>query len=96
MTGAETYLDITNKKARRRPDAKGSLVLPRTWAIERSWSWSMKGRLLCRNQERLPGMNELLITWAAITTVMTRRPARRTARPAERRGITTEYPARVA
>lgn len=34
---AKKYLDITIKTVRRPPDAKGFVVLPRRWAVERGW-----------------------------------------------------------
>ncbi|MEV8546423.1 IS5 family transposase [Streptomyces sp. NPDC051572] len=95
VTWAKTYLDITIKTVRRPPDAKGFVVLPRRWVVERSWSWIMRARRHCRDHERLPEMSESLITWAAIT-LMTRRLTRRKARPAERRDITPYYLAQAA
>jgi transposase len=95
VTWAKTYLDITIKCVRRPPDAKGFVVLPRRWVVERSWSWIMRARRHCRDHERLPEMSESLITWAAIT-LMTRRLTRRTARPAERRDTTPYYLAQAA
>ncbi|WP_436847747.1 hypothetical protein [Streptomyces avermitilis] len=84
-----------SEAVRRPPDAKGFVVLPRRWMIERSWSWIMRARQYCRDHERLPEMSESLITWAAIT-LMTRRLTRRTTRPAERRDISPYYLAQAA
>ena len=95
VTWAKTYLDITIKTVRRPPDAKGFVVRPRRWVVERSWSWIMRDRRHCRDHERLPEMSESLIMWAAIT-LMTRRLARRTARPGERRDATPYYLAQAA
>ncbi|AZQ32156.1 hypothetical protein EJ357_00575 [Streptomyces cyaneochromogenes] len=67
VTWATTYLDITIKTVRRPPDAKGFVVLPRRWVVERSWSWIMRARRHCRDHERRPEMSESLITWAAVT-----------------------------
>ena len=92
---AKKYLDITIKTVRRPPDAKGFVILPRRWVVERSWSWIMRARRHCRDHERLPEMSESLITWAAIT-LMTRRLTRRTARPAERRDAAPYYLAPAA
>jgi transposase len=61
-------------------DAKGFVVLPRRWVVERSWSWTMRARRHARDYERLPEMRESLITWAAIT-LMARRLARKSATP---------------
>jgi transposase len=60
---AKKYLDITVKTVRRPPQANGFIVLPRRWAVERSWSWIMRSRRHCRDHERLPEMSEALITW---------------------------------
>lgn len=51
---AKTYLDITIETVRRPPEAKGFVVLPRRWVVERSWSWIMRARRHCRDHERLP------------------------------------------
>ena len=51
---AKKYLDITIKTVRRPPDAKGFVVLPRRWAVERSWSWIMRACRHCRDHEGLP------------------------------------------
>jgi transposase len=72
---AKKYLDIIIKTVRRPPQAKGFIILPRRWAVERSWSWIMRARRHCRDHERLPEMSEALIIWAAIT-LMTRRLTR--------------------
>ncbi|MDH6221790.1 transposase [Streptomyces pseudovenezuelae] len=87
---AKKYLDITIKTVRRPLQTKGFIVLPRRWAVERSWSWIMRARRHCRDHERLPEMSEALITWSCIT-LMTRRLTRRTARPAERRDVAHGY-----
>ena len=87
---AKKYLDITVKTVRRPPDTKGFIVLPRRWAVERSWSWIMRARRHCRDHERLPEVSESLITWAAVT-LMTRRLTRHRSRPAERRDAVHGY-----
>lgn len=87
---AKKYLDITVKTVRRPPDAKGFIVLPRRWAVERTSSWIMRARRHCRDHERLPEMSESLITWGAIT-LMTRRLTRCTNRPTERRDTAHGY-----
>lgn len=87
---AKKYLDITIKTVRRPPGAKGFIVLPRRWVVERSWSWVMRARRHCRDHERLPQMSESLITWAAIT-LMSRRLTRRAKRPAEVRHSLSPY-----
>ncbi|WP_078600003.1 transposase [Streptomyces violens] len=54
MAWAKTYLDITIKTVRRPPGAKGFVVLPRRWVVERSWSWIHAGPPSLRDDERLP------------------------------------------
>lgn len=90
VTWAKTYLDITIKTVRRPPDAKGFVVLPRRWVVERSWSWIMRAPSL-PGLRGLPEMSESLITWAAIT-LMSRRLTRRKAQPAARRDVTPVLP----
>jgi transposase len=51
---AKERLDIKIKTVRRPPDAKGFVVLPRRWVVERSLSWIMRARRHCRDHERLP------------------------------------------
>jgi transposase len=65
---AKTYLDLTINTVRRPPDAKGFVVLPRRWAVERSLSGIMRARRHCRGHERLPQVSESLITWASLHT----------------------------
>lgn len=87
---AKKCVDITVKTVRRPPEAKGFVVLPRRWAVERSWSWIMRARRHCRDYERLPEMSESRITWPA-STLMTRRLARRKNRAAECRDVAHGY-----
>ncbi|MFG2463334.1 IS5 family transposase [Streptomyces sp. NPDC048523] len=80
---AKERLDIEIKTVRRPPGAKGFVVLPRRWVVERSLSWIMRARRHCRDHERLPQVSETLITWAAITLMtrrLTRKPTRRPTR----------------
>jgi transposase len=81
-------LDIKIKTVRRAPEAKGFVVLPRRWAVERSLSWIMRARRHCRDHERLPQVSESLITWTSLTP-MTRRLTRKTAQQPRRAPLTT-------
>jgi len=72
---AKKYLNLTIKTVRRPPAVKGFVILPRRWVVERSLSWMMRARRLCRDYERTYGASEALITRAAIT-LMTRRLTR--------------------
>ena len=70
-------LHIVRKPAGQR----GFAVIPRRWAVERTFAWLTAHRRLARDYERDPAMSEAMIRWAAINT-MTRRLAR--GRPATR------------
>ena len=49
-------------------------VLPRRWAVERTFAWISKHRRTTRDYERLPASHEAMILWAMIA-LMTRRLA---------------------
>ncbi|MFJ4188164.1 IS5 family transposase [Kitasatospora sp. NPDC089509] len=73
---ARKYLNLTVKTVSRPKDAKGFVVLPRRWVVERSQAWVMHARRHARDYERLVQHSESLITWAAVT-LMTRRITQR-------------------
>lgn len=54
-------------------------MLPRRWVVERTLSWLMHSRCLCRDYETLPATSEAMIQWSMIT-----RMSRRLARPRAR------------
>jgi transposase len=66
-----TTLHIVRKPA----DQRGFAVIPRRWAVERSFAWLTAHRRLARDYERHPAVSEAMIRWAAINTI-TRRVAR--------------------
>lgn len=66
-----TTVDLVRKPMGRR----GFAVLPRRWAVERTFAWLTAHRRLARDYERDPALSEAMIRWAAINT-MTRRLAR--------------------
>jgi transposase len=66
-----TTLHIVRKPA----DQRGFAVIPRRWAVERSFAWLTAHRRLARDYERHPTVSEAMIRWAAINTI-TRRIAR--------------------
>ena len=72
-----TTLHIVRKPAGQR----GFAVIPRRWAVERTFAWLTAHRRLARDYERHPRTAEAMIRWAAINTI-TRRLAR--GRPASR------------
>ncbi|WP_346280390.1 IS5 family transposase, partial [Pseudonocardia sp.] len=81
-----TTLHIVRKPA----DQRGFAVIPRRWAVERTFAWLTAHRRLARDYERDPAVSEAMIRWAAINT-MTRRLAR--GRPATRQQRRTLTPA---
>ena len=76
---AQTTLGITVKVVSRPKDAKGFVLLPKRWVVERSNSWTMRARRNARDYERLMSHAEAHIQWAFIT-LMTRRLTRRNRR----------------
>ena len=60
---------------RKPADQRGFAVIPRRWAVERTFAWLTAHRRLARDYERDPALSEAMIRWAAINT-MTRRIAR--------------------
>ncbi|HMA34021.1 MAG TPA: transposase, partial [Chloroflexia bacterium] len=58
-----------------RPEgAKGFVLLPRRWAVERTLAWLTQCRLLSKDYEALPASSEALI-YIAMTRLMVRRLA---------------------
>lgn len=66
---------MTLKRVSRPRGAKGFVVLPRRWRVERTLGWIMKARRNVLDYERLPQHSEAHLTWALIT-LMTRRITR--------------------
>jgi transposase len=54
---------------------RGFAVIPRRWAVERTFAWLTAHRRLARDYERDTAVSEAMIRWAAINTI-TRRIAR--------------------
>ncbi|QFZ18516.1 transposase [Saccharothrix syringae] len=84
MQWARTFPNITIKVVTRPPGARGFIVLPRHWVVERSLTWLLRARRNVRDCERLPAHSEAALTWAAITLL-----ARRLTRPTRARRTTT-------
>ncbi|MFB7508500.1 IS5 family transposase [Streptomyces broussonetiae] len=72
---AKSFLHLTIKTVSRPKDAKGFVVLPRRWVVERSLAWLLHARRNARDYETLPQHSEAMLTLAAIT-LMTRRLTR--------------------
>ena len=67
VTWAEDFLHITLKTVSRPKGAKGFVVLPRRWRVERTRGWIMNARRNARDYERLPRHSEAHLNWALIT-----------------------------
>ncbi|MFD4144692.1 IS5 family transposase [Streptomyces sp. NPDC058572] len=78
VTWAKERWSITIEVVKRSDDAKGFVVLPRRWVVERSLSWICRRRRCVRDYERLPTHHEAMVKWSMII-LMTRRLARGTA-----------------
>ena len=72
---AQTILATTLHIVRKPAGQRGFAVIPRRWAVERSFAWLTAHRRLARDYERHPATSEAMIRWAAINTI-TRRIAR--------------------
>ncbi|MEV5598959.1 IS5 family transposase [Streptomyces sp. NPDC052496] len=64
---ADDFLGLTLKIVSRPKGAKGFVVLPLRWRVERTFGWVMKARRNVRDYERLPQVSEAHLTWALIT-----------------------------
>jgi transposase len=72
---ADAILRTTLHIVRKPADQRGFAVIPRRWAVERTFAWLTAHRRLARDYERDPTVSEAMIRWAAINTI-TRRIAR--------------------
>ncbi|MYW42906.1 transposase [Streptomyces sp. SID161] len=64
---AESFLRLTIKPVSRPGDAKGFVVLPRRWVVERSLACLLHARRNARNYETPPQHSEAMLTLSAIT-----------------------------
>lgn len=74
---ARKCLRLTVTVVKRSDDAKGFVVLPRRWVVERTLGWITRNRRLVRDYERLSTTHEAM-TLIAMTKLMSRRLARPT------------------
>ncbi len=72
---AKSFLHLTIKTVSRPKDAKGFVILPRRWVVERSLAWLLHARRNVRDYETRPEHSEAMLTLVAIT-LMTRRLTR--------------------
>lgn len=75
---AKQALTLAVTVVKRSDDAKGFVVLPRRWVVERTFGWLMRHRRLVRDYERRPAHHEAMVLWATVT-IMTRQLARKAA-----------------
>jgi hypothetical protein len=77
--GVPFTVDEIRRRGRRRlskpAGQRGFAVIPRRWAVERTFALLTAHRRLARDYERDPAVSEAMIRWAAINTI-TRRIAR--------------------
>jgi len=71
-TWAKDEHGLTVLISRRPPAAKGWILLPRRWVVERTNSWIMKARRNCRDYERRTDHSEAHITLALIAIMLRR------------------------
>ncbi|MFK0047605.1 hypothetical protein ACIQU4_26610 [Streptomyces sp. NPDC090741] len=71
-----SLIDWARQIVKRTDDMEGFVVLPRRWVAERTLSWLMHSRRLCRDYETLTATSEAMLQWSTIT-----RMSRRLARP---------------
>jgi transposase len=66
LSWANDKLGILLQIVRRTDDVKGFKVLPRRWAVERTFGWLVRNRRLARDYERLTANSEAMIKLAMI------------------------------
>ena len=64
--------DWAVKIVKRSDTAKGFVLLPRRWVVERTFAWLVAHRLLSKEYERLPWHTESWIILASIRTLLKR------------------------
>jgi transposase len=74
VTWAKASLALTLEIVRRPDDLHTFQVLPRRWAVERTFAWISTHRRCARDYERLPASHEAMVLWA-MAALMTQRLA---------------------
>ncbi|GGS23574.1 hypothetical protein GCM10010252_73530 [Streptomyces aureoverticillatus] len=77
---ARSFLRLTVNTVSRPKDAKGFVILPRRWVVERLPAWLLHACRDVRGCEPPPEHSEAMLTLASIT-LMSRRLTRPAARP---------------
>jgi transposase len=70
---AQTFLRTTIEVVRKPAGQRGFAVIPRRWAVERTFAWLTAHRRLARCYERDPAISEAMTRWAVINTMTGRR-----------------------
>lgn len=78
---ADDRLWLTLRTVSRPRGAKGFIILPRRWKVERTIGWLMKARRNARDYERLPQHSEAHLNWSFITLMARRLALKRRALP---------------
>jgi transposase len=86
---AQTILRTTLHIVRKPADQRGFVVIPRRWAVERTFAWLTAHRRLARDYERDPAVSEAMIRWAAINTITRRLARSQSATRQQKRTFTT-------
>jgi transposase len=69
---AAALLRSTLHIVRKPAGQRGFAVIPRRWAVERTFAWLTAHRRLARDYERDSAVSEAMIRWAAINTITRR------------------------
>ncbi len=69
---AQTILATPLHIVRKPAGQRGFAVIPRRWAVERTFVWLTAHRRLARDYERDPAVSEAMMRWAAINTITRR------------------------
>ncbi|MET8130375.1 IS5 family transposase [Streptomyces sp. NPDC005065] len=72
LSWARDALNIVVEIVKRTDDVKGFKVLPRRWAVERTFGWLVRNRRLARDYERLTATSEAMIKVAMIRLMLVR------------------------
>ena len=86
---AQTLRRATLHIVRKPAVQRGFAVIPRRWAVERTFAWLTAHRRLARDYERDPAISEAMIRWAAINTITRRIAGGGSAVRQQRRKFTT-------
>ena len=66
VTWAKSSLNLVLQIVKRSDDAKGFVVLPRRWVVERTLAWICRHRRCARDYERKPTHHEAMVRWSMI------------------------------